>query len=268
MKRILIAVAVVIVVLFSVPSHRQVAAQNLGSPLICTDTLTGSVNQPLIINQAVFVPDGHTCVITYAQIPNLQVGTLSRDNVQVGPVGDAFAWVNNSTVGTAKAGPGSGSVFSFVTIQLEYKAIDASSVIAGSKVGNLKITGGSTAVVATNVQMDAECNGGAAGVITGGTTIGGSNTGCPTGTLDNLTDFLGVAFDKGTGNGTGKGPLGPIFTCQGALGFGQVTTGLTSLLNSLPDHTDSLILLGGRLTALAEGLEQGACGTPGTTPGI
>ena len=269
MKRILIAVAVVIVVLFSVPSHRQVAAQNLGSPLICTDTLTGSVNQPLIINQAVFVPDGHTCVITYAQIPNLQVGTLSRDNVQVGPVGDAFAWVNNSTVGTAKAGPGSGSVFSFVTIQLEYKAIDASSVIAGSKVGNLKITGGSTAVVATNVQMDANCSGGAAGVITGGTTIGGTNTGCPTGTLDNLADFLGVAYDKGTGKGTGKGPGGGLkFTCQGALGFDETTIGLQQLLETLP-QTPAITGLEQRLSDLSEGIAQGACGSPpGTTPGL
>jgi translation initiation factor 6 (eIF-6) len=246
MKRILIAVAVVIVVLFTVASHRQVAAQNQGAPLICTDTLSG------VINQNVFVPDGRTCVITNAQINgSVQVGTLTRSNSQGGVTGGAFLWAGQSVItGNVAVGPGSAVHFTLTVL------------------GNLRATGGSTALVASSVQMDAECNGGAAGVITGGTTIGGSNTGCPTGTLDNLTDFLGVAFDKGTGNGTGKGPLGPIFTCQGALGFGQVTTGLTSLLNSLPDHTDSLILLGGRLTALAEGLEQGACGTPGTTPGI
>jgi hypothetical protein len=265
MKRILIAVAVVIVVLFTVASHRQVAAQNQGAPLICTDTLSG------VINQNVFVPDGRTCVITNAQINgSVQVGTLTRSNSQGGVTGGAFLWAGQSVItGNVAVGPGSAVHFT-LTVLADGRVIasDATATFVGSKVGNLRATGGSTALVASSVQMDAECNGGAAGVITGGTTIGGSNTGCPTGTLDNLTDFLGVAFDKGTGNGTGKGPLGPIFTCQGALGFGQVTTGLTSLLNSLPDHTDSLILLGGRLTALAEGLEQGACGTPGTTPGI
>ena len=76
-----------------------------------------------------------------------------------------------------------------------------------------------------------------------------------------------TAVDKGTGNGTGKGPLGgPILTCDQALGAAKIMIGMTQVLLALPGTNNSA--LSAYLAGLATGLEAGACGEPGTTPGI
>jgi hypothetical protein len=263
MKRILIVVTVAVVV--SSPLA-------WGTGLICGGTTTMLSGT---INQNVDVLNGATCIVTANTIINgsVQVGSPYRYDPQ-NPQGDgtkvgaAYLWVALGVVikGNVRVGPGSGAIVVSSQISGNYTHVDAASVLAGTSVtGYGSFTGGSSAIFSTSIGKDVTCNGGGGGVITGGTTIGGSTSGCPTGTLNNL-DFLQTAVDQGTGDGSGNPSGGEVkLTCDQAVGFVQTLVPLADLLSTqvdcIPCKSQSIYL-----SLTAENYLAVFCPQPSTTP--